>query len=165
MQILNQLKVDCASSIALLLAGAQLGCSTTAPAKREGASLVVTSRHRAVDTGVDVQRGETLVFTTPDGATWKDSMIKRAADGSGKSELFVWYMGLWRKCLAAPDSPAFSLNGRVGTSNPFFIGKGARIAMPEAGRLMLFVNDVPGFYWNNFGAIAVKFTKVKGGGK
>ena len=43
---------------------------------------------------------------------------------------------------------------------PFFIGNGQVVKMESAGALLLFVNDVPGFYWNNFGAICVEISKL-----
>ena len=58
---------------------------------------------------------------------------------------------------AAPaDRPWFALCGAIPASGagPFLIGAGARLRLP-AGRLLCFANDVPGFYWNNFGAVSL----------
>ncbi len=32
--------------------------------------------------------------------------------------------------------------------------------MPASGQLEFFANDVPGFYWNNFGSIQLEITRL-----
>jgi hypothetical protein len=61
---------------------------------------------------------------------------------------------VWAMTLAPADRPWFALCGAIPASGagPFLIGAGARLRLP-AGRLLCFANDVPGFYWNNFGAV------------
>ena len=146
------------SVLTLLLGFPQLQAAPKAPRSLE---VKVCARARVVETGLCVRAGETLRFSTPAGAKWWDIWFKRAADGSGKGSFYPWYMNRVRCRLAVPKSPAFALHGRVGSGKAFLIGLGGDFAMVDAGPLVLFTNDVPGFYWQNFGAIAVTIAKVK----
>lgn len=125
-----------------------------------GAKVVtVSSRQPEVDTGLVLRGGETLRFSTPSAAIWKDVTVKLRADGSGSGAVYPAYMRLFSRCLAVPKSPAFALHGRVGSGKAFFIGLGAKVTVRDSGPLVLFTNDVPGFYWNNSGAILVQILK------
>ena len=114
-----------------------------------------------VDTGLVFRGGETLRFSTPSAAIWKDWVAKLRADGSGSGKIYPLWMSLWSCRLVVPQSPAFALHGRVGCGSAFLIGLGAVVTLRDAGPLVLFTNDVPGFYWNNSGAISVEVNKVR----
>ena len=138
-----------------------LALSVDAAVRHPATNVVdVYARARAVDTGLCVRAGETLRFSTPPGAVWVDAGAKRAADGSGASWFYPRYMRLWSRCLAAPRSPAFALHGRVGSGKVFLIGLDGEMKFHEAGPLVLFTNDVPLFYWNNWGSIAVQINRT-----
>lgn len=83
---------------------------------------------------------------------WKDADEGPCtADGMDPGPLSAFH-GL----LIAPYAPWFSLIGKVGAEgDPFFIGDDAIWAAPATDTVYVRVNDVPGFYWNNSGALAV----------
>lgn len=85
-----------------------------------------------VSTGLMVQRGERIAFTTTGEVQLSDNAADRARSA-----------GTTR---TAPGAPLPSVNagaliGRVGGSAPFGIGDQASVPMPEAGLLYLAVND------------------------
>lgn len=123
--------------------------------------MKVSSRQPEVATGIQVRASETLKFVADPDARWQDLCFSLKADGTGRWRIYHTYMGLVSSRLKVPHSPAFALHGRVGSGKPFLIGLSGEHTMKEAGPLVLFTNDVPGFYWNNSGAIWVQILKSK----
>jgi hypothetical protein len=62
-----------------------------------------------------------------------------------------------------PEGNWFVLAGavRAGMDCQYFVVGGSRaVRMPTSGQLAFFANDVPGFYWNNFGSIRLDITRL-----
>lgn len=119
----------------------------------EAATTVqVAARQPWVDTGVNVVAGETVSAQVT--GEWSDFTIKTDADGYASP----WNMKPLEWARRLPKARWFALVGCVGrdlhhcqvmsTGNQTLI-------MPITGRLYLFANDAPGFYWNNTGALTV----------
>lgn len=90
--------------------------------------------------------------------SWSDLMVKTDADGYTNG-----YMRLFNNLKRAKQYPWFALVGVLNQSNNeyFLIGKNNKIAFEQSGKLYCFANDVNGFYWNNFGSISLKVTRIK----
>ena len=119
--------------------------------------VTVEARKPWNDTRIDVKTGETLIFTVFPGQ-WHDAGISSTAGGYNPP------LGLrpWGWLLCNQKGRWFELTGAVGRTitTAFAIGDGGRIRMPATGRLYLFANDVPLFYWNNHGALSVEIKQV-----
>lgn len=116
-------------------------------------SVRVSARKRYNDTGIVVVPEQPVSFAVPDGSRWWDAWLPATANGH---LVTPQYLDRLRHHLLAPDLPWFSLIGRTGfDGEPFLIGGGKHVRMRSGGRLLLSANDIPGFFWNNFGAIAV----------
>ncbi len=103
---------------------------------------------------LEVVIGECYRFAVPEGQTWKDFFGLITCGPEGFS------YRLFRKHLRVPSKPYFYLCGLVddGTDvHTFAIGKQPLHGWkaPATGKLYLFANDVPGFYWNNRGEMIV----------
>jgi hypothetical protein len=59
-----------------------------------------------------------------------------------------------------PSAPWFALCGSVTPAGAAFIASAAQ-SMPREGLLGLFPNDVPCAYWNNWGTIGLRITRVR----
>lgn len=84
--------------------------------------------------------------------TWKDGGLEPCgADGQRPAG-----GSLFHGLLIAPYAPWFSLIGRVGPEGrPFLIGTDRTWTAPASGLLTARANDVPGFTWNNCGALVL----------
>jgi hypothetical protein len=119
----------------------------------------IVARKRWNDTGVHVNEGERYRLHA-DGV-WRDLFILSGPQGYDAP----WYSfaqrigGRWRR---APAAPWFALMGAVhdGRSEPFLIGFDCLVTMASRGSFKCFANDVPGFYWNNFGAVRLKIERL-----
>lgn len=120
------------------------------PAEREYAFDVEASRYWN-DTGVDVRVGEVLRIEAS--GRWADAQYACGPEGY-RPPIWLRFPALLRRCLAAP---LFCLAGAVGRRSPdvFPVGASNAVVMPASGRLYLFANDVPGFYFNNSGRLSV----------
>lgn len=100
----------------------------------EGQTVLVQANQAWTDTGINVRRGQPMIFTTSGeiqvGAGRNAGADGIDAAGGDTSRYPVSSMGLG------------GLIGRVGNSAPFRIGSNSQpIRMPAAGRLFLGVND------------------------
>jgi hypothetical protein len=104
------------------------------PTTGEGQAITVQANQAWTDTGINVRRGQPMIFTTT-GEIQVGAGRNAGADGTdpagGNTARYpVRSMGLG------------GLIGRVGNSAPFSIGSNSQpIRMPAAGRLFLGVND------------------------
>ena len=136
-------------------------------AKATSARLISTvnvrARLRWVDTGVDVEPGQTLALNAK--GLWFDFYIPCSANG--------YAAGLFYRLRRLPrvvdDQRYFRLMGRIGDAagppridtpldpgtpnGTFRIGTKADYRVLRAGRLYVFANDGPGQYGNNWGRI------------
>lgn len=98
-----------------------------------GRTVMVDARERWTDTGIDVRRGDTLVFDARGQVTL-----------SGNASDTAMPEGSARRAQNAPVSthPAGGLIARIGTSAPVYVGdRTTRLRVPVSGRLYLGVND------------------------
>ncbi len=97
-------------------------------------TVVVPATERWVDTGIFVQRGNTVTLDSTGRVVLStDPSDTASPQGSDKG----------RKANDAPlrDQPAGGLIGRIGESEPIYIGNSRSIQAPASGRLYLSVND------------------------
>jgi Ca2+-binding EF-hand superfamily protein len=108
--------------------------ATSQAAATSGESIVVDARERWIDTGVNVTRGDLIMFDVSGEVRLSADQDDLAAPGGARSG------------RRAPDSPlnrqaAGALIGRIGNGNVFGIGNQRSIRAPRTGRLYLSVND------------------------
>ena len=101
---------------------------------------------------------------------WVDEYIVCDADGwpSDLLNLLFSLFGLnllleaTKGLLRVPEERLFTLIGSIDQQAPYFrIGGEARIAPQATGTLYCFANDVPFFYWNNWGKIQLMITRTR----
>ncbi|MGC0110541.1 hypothetical protein [Ralstonia pseudosolanacearum] len=102
------------------------------------------------DTGVDFEQGALYQLTAE--GEWFDAWIKSNADGYDSN---IWLQQHFKSVLRLPAARWFCLVGAIGheLDATFQIGCSRAVAAPSSGRLFCFANDVPGFYFNNFGSV------------
>lgn len=113
----------------------------------------VCSRAYWTDTGVDIQVGATYRITSV--GTWRDWDIPCDADGHPGNAFINPFSFLRRH----RPSPWFALIGSIDRRHLFHIGSDWAGSPPRSGRLYLFANDAPLFYFNNHGAITCSIHK------
>jgi Ca2+-binding EF-hand superfamily protein len=108
--------------------------ATSGPTGTSGRSITVDSARGWVDTGIDVQSGDTLGFDA-DGSVTLSTNASDIADPSGSRT--------GRRAASAPltDQPAGMLIARIGDAAPLAVGGRQPIAANASGRLYLSVND------------------------
>ncbi len=107
------------------------------------------------DINLEVRNGETYIFSAT--GEWTDWYIFSDANGYDMT-----HMNAFRKLRRSPENKWFSLIGNIKDDNTFFlIGKNAIININNTGRLLLFANDVKGFYFNNKGHLQLKIKRVQ----
>jgi hypothetical protein len=115
-----------------------------------------------------VKKGDILRFETLPDAVWVDFFIVTTAAGFASAEAPAAIRAFMQQNEAMrrlPKANWFELSGCVvKTAQPlaescFRIGTNRIVTMPSDGELSLFANDLPGYYGNNFGEIAVKITR------
>jgi hypothetical protein len=123
------------------------------PEKGQSVTVPVAARNSINDVGLQVAAGQRYQFHAA--GTWVDMWSTSDAGGYPTPR---WNLAqrLAERFRRVPDAPWFALIGMVqdGTrSQAFIIGAASKTTMPMSGRLACFANDVPGFYWNNRGAL------------
>jgi hypothetical protein len=124
----------------------------------ERLTMRVEARSYWTDTGLEIV--EDAVYECHANGRWLDMLI---VCGTDDYDTPWWSLG--QRLLAGtrrlPTAPWFALCGAVPAcgAGPFLIGANARLRLP-AGRMLCFANDVPGFYWNNFGAVTLTVERV-----
>jgi Ca2+-binding EF-hand superfamily protein len=97
-------------------------------------TVVVPAIERWVDTGIFVQRGNTVMLDAAGRVVLSSDPSDTASpQGSDKG----------RRANDAPlrDQPAGGLIGRIGESEPIYLGSSRSVQAPASGRLYLSVND------------------------
>lgn len=115
-------------------------------------ALIIPARRTFVDTGLDVATGQVLHVRAE--GTWTDLWFVSGPEGYPTPG----YMRGYETRLRCQGARFFELIGCVDRdeSTNFPIGARSTVAASATGRLYLFANDVPGFYWNNWGALKVE---------
>jgi hypothetical protein len=88
---------------------------------------------------------------------WIDWYIETDANGYSR-----WYLRPYEIFRRMRRENWFALIGTIGESlnNAFLIGMGPTDYMPPiSGELVCFANDMPGFYWNNYGSVQLTVTR------
>ncbi|MBP1152583.1 MULTISPECIES: hypothetical protein [Methylocaldum] len=119
-------------------------------------SFSVRARSFWNDSGIDLAAGGIYQFSAR--RTWTDFFISCGPAGySGLS-----YQNKLGSSLRLPREKWFALCGALDRNGQtaFVIGESCRYTAEAAGRLYCFANDVPGWYWNNFGSAEVIATRL-----
>jgi len=125
-------------------AASAVGTSGVAPA----GSVLVQANQQWNDAGITVKKGDRVSFSTSGQISYGQGM-NAGPDGDAS---------LTRPDYPVPAMPVGGLIGRVGAGAPFPIGSNSQpIIMPNAGRLMLGVND--NAIGDNSGAFTVAVRK------
>jgi len=119
----------------------------------ERVMVSVAARKPWNDTELRVEAGQHYEFQAT--GSWVDMWSTSDAGGYATP---LWNLGmrLGERFRRVPDAPWFALIGMVRDGSrfeAFVIGAASQVLMPMSGRLACFANDVPGFYWNNRGAL------------
>ena len=118
----------------------------------------VRARPRWTDTAVDVRPGQVYRFKA-DGC-WTDLIYPSGPEGNRNPN---WIMRRSMKRLRVPKARYMTLIAAIDKdqSDPIILGGGTLDWTAErAGRLYCFANDVPGFYWNNWGAVTLEVLRL-----
>lgn len=112
------------------------------------------------NTALHVTAGQRYQFVAV--GAWTDLLVRCGADGYPTP---WWSLPQWiaQGFRRLPKENWFVLAGavRAEENNRYFVvGTGREIRMPATGQLAFFANDVPGFYWNNFGAIRLEIARL-----
>lgn len=111
------------------------------------------------DSGLDVRKGERYSVTAS--GSWWDLNFRSGAAGYSAPSWSV-FQNLLQGHRRMPGDKWFALGGQVltvdRTTAPIEVGE--NIFVPSDGRLTFFANDVPGFYWNNWGALTLQIRRV-----
>jgi hypothetical protein len=126
----------------------------------EKTTIEIAARCYWNNTALHVTAGQHYQFVAA--GTWTDLLVRRDADGYPTP----WWSPLQRITQGfrrLPKENWFVLAGAIrdGENNRYFvIGTSREVWMPTTGQLAFFANDVPGFYWNNFGAIQLEIGRL-----
>ncbi len=132
----------------------------------EKTTVDIMARRYWNDTGLHVTADQRYQLAAH--GTWIDFYIPCAADGyRTPGWLLRGPLGplgrIAQRLRRMPEGNWFVLAGavRARTDCRYFVVGGSReVRMPASGQLVFFANDVPGFYWNNFGSIRLEITRL-----
>ena len=126
-----------------------------------GDTVTVRIRARAYwnDTGVFMRVGDGYRLRAE--GSWRDMFITAGPDGYDTP----WYgiaQRLATRLRRVPTARWFALIGAIrgAEQSPFVIAAKTQAVISASGTLMCFANDVPGFYWNNCGAVALSIERL-----
>ena len=113
-----------------------------------GDALVVPANAQWVDSGMDVQSGESVTLVAHGRIRHLIPQTKQEIEQSeaGPAGTFFYDDSLAHQEFPLPaagsgPAPCYCLIGRIGEGRPFFVGDGMSIAAESTGRLYLGVND------------------------
>ena len=120
-------------------------------------SFVVHARFYWNNTTYSLVRGRRYRLTAS--GFWYDAWIKCGPDGYSSPNSLMARFEQYRR---APQQNWFALIGAVDQdeSSHFKIGGGITFTADRSGLLACFANDVPGFYWNNWGSLQLSLTEL-----
>jgi hypothetical protein len=119
-------------------------------------SFAIYARSFWNDSGIDLVDAATYEFSAQ--GSWTDLFIPC---GPGGYSGFLYQKKL-DSLLRLPGVNWLSLCGALDQDGQtaFLIGQAFRYSTERPGRLYCFANDVPGWYWNNFGCVKVMVKRV-----
>jgi hypothetical protein len=128
---------------------------TLSPGQTLSAPIRISARETWTDTTVEMAPGEEYELSA-DGL-WVDFYIPSSPNG-----FFFLPERLVKRFLRHPPANFFALIGSLNRSpnQQFFIGEQCKYKAEVAGRLFCFANDVPGFYWNNWGNVDLTIKRI-----
>lgn len=129
-------------------------------------SIRISAKDTGTDTTVDMAPGEEYELTAT--GLWWDLYIPSSPNG-----FFFLQQVLVERFLPEflverffrPRHRASNFFALIGCldrrpDQQFFIGKYCKYTPAVAGRLFCFANDVPGFYWNNWGKVDLTIKRL-----
>ena len=124
---------------------------------QEVAQTIVHARKPWNYTGIMLVAGETYDLAAT--GCWTDLVIPHGPAGDPSNSAYMRLFERWRR---VPSANWFTLIGALDAQMPsaFVIGAHCLYTPDRSGQLTCFANDVSGFYWNNFGAVRLKVTRV-----
>lgn len=121
--------------------------------------VVVPARSQWTSTGVYARPGEKYRFQSLPPDRWYD-LIKPSTSRGYPSLSSIQRSA--EKCRRVPSAPWFALCASVEpTGTPFVVCGKSEVPIPARGEIGLFANDAPGAYWNNFGRLKVRITRLQ----
>ena len=99
-----------------------------------GSTIAVSARQQWTPTGIYVQRGQVVNFTT-------NGQVQLSGDPNDVATVDGAKAQRYASRAPLPRSLAGALIGRIGNSKPFGIGSQPSVTMPAAGQLFLGIND------------------------
>jgi hypothetical protein len=124
-----------------------------------GQSVTVSIEAKPFNTLTNVWLESGAVYDLNATGTWFDAGRPAGPDGYPDGN-FLQNLVSWLRRL--PDRNWFVLLGVAEPKKaPFVIGTNATYQARQAGQLICFANDVPGFYWNNTGAVNLTITRIQ----
>jgi len=121
-------------------------------------TVVVPAKANWTGTGVVVKRGEVYRFESLPPDRWYDFYYPTSARGYSS----LPFQSHWESKRRVPLAPWFSLCGSIGRAGKAFqIHINEDEPLPGNGEVGLFTNDVPSAYWNNWGSLHVRITRIR----
>ena len=126
----------------------------------EKATVDVVARRYWNNTRLHVTVGQRYQLVAV--GTWWDMVIRCDADGYPTP---WWHLPLRiaQGLRRLPEENWFVLAGAVRAGEDcryFAVGSSREVVMATTGQLSFFANDVPGFYWNNFGSVRLEIARL-----
>jgi hypothetical protein len=124
-----------------------------------GQNVTVTIEAKPFNNLTNVWFESGAVYDLKATGTWFDAGRPSGPNGYPDGN-FLQNLASWLRRL--PDRNWFILLGVAEPKNtPFVIGTNAIYQAQQSGQLICFANDVPGFYWNNTGALRLTIARVR----
>jgi len=125
---------------------------------QQSAAIPIRAKERWNDTHIVVDAGESYELSAS--GRWVDFYIPTSPDGFSSPLTSIIPLGT---LLRHPDSKFFTLIGCLDRrpDQQFAIGQHAGFEPTNHGRLFCFANDVPGFYWNNWGEVNLVVKRLR----
>jgi len=125
----------------------------------EQQTLLVRAHCPCNDTELEVKQGEEYSITAS--GDWWDLVFRSGARGY-RAPAWSVFQTLLQGERRLPAELWCVLGGQLlpDPDQSFSIGEGGAWRPLSNGRLVLFANDVKGFYWNNWGSISVTIRRV-----
>lgn len=164
----------------LLGVGVSAGCASPAPfnppdatfarhglcAELEGGQLtpgtscrtLINARNPENNAGLSVEKGERYRVCVAKGHIWRDASIENHPPCGSEGTTSMNMIASWKR---SPESDWFALMAEVtGNSEQTDLCRSQEFQTARAGKLILYANDVPLFYWNNSGVIEVLISRL-----
>lgn len=121
----------------------------------ESVTVEICARRFWNKTGIQLMAGQTYLLTAR--GHWVDFFIQHEPSGDPSNG---WYLRLFESKRRLPRENWFVLAGALDSdpATAFRIGSRCEYTPAQTGELTCFANDLPGFYWNNWGHVTLVVT-------